>query len=45
MIQKDPNKEGLIYTAKINPSVLLDGEKPRLMDILIAFRYNIYDKN
>jgi hypothetical protein len=27
MLQKDPNKEGLIYTAKINPSVLLDGEK------------------
>ena len=32
MLQKDPNKEGLIYTAKINPSVLLDGEKPRLID-------------
>ena len=27
MPQKDPNKEGLIYTAKINPFVLLDGEK------------------
>ena len=32
MLQKDPNKEGLIYTAKINPSVLLDGDKPRLID-------------
>lgn len=32
MLQKDPNKEGLIETAKINPSVLLNGEKPRLID-------------
>ena len=32
MLQKDPNKEGLVYTAKINPSSLLDGEKPRLID-------------
>lgn len=30
--QKDPNKEGLIETAKINPSILLRGEKPRLID-------------
>ena len=32
MLQKDPNKEGLIYTAKINPSILLEGEQPRLID-------------
>lgn len=32
MLQKDPNKEGLIYTAKINPSLLLDGEQPKLID-------------
>lgn len=31
-LQKDPNKEGLIATAAINPSVLLSGEKPRLID-------------
>lgn len=30
--QKDPNKEGLIKTAAINPSALLQGEKPRLID-------------
>lgn len=30
--QSDPNKEGLKETAKINPSVLLNGEKPRLID-------------
>ena len=30
--QKDPNKEGLIKTAAINPSALLDGAKPRLID-------------
>ena len=29
--QKDPNKEGLIKTAAINPSALLDGAKPRLI--------------
>ena len=32
MFQKDPNKEALIYTASINPSALLDGSKPRLID-------------
>ena len=32
MFQKEPNKEALIYTAKVNPSVLLDGEQPRLID-------------
>ncbi len=32
MLQKEPNKEELIYTAKINPSILLAGEKPRLID-------------
>ena len=32
MLQKSPNKENLIYTAKINPEALLDGEKPRLID-------------
>ena len=31
--QKDPNKEGLIKTAAINPSALLDGAKPRLIDL------------
>ena len=31
-LQKDPNKEGLIETARINPAVLLNGEKPRLID-------------
>ena len=31
-LQKDPNKEALIETAKITPSVLLNGEKPRLID-------------
>ena len=31
-LQKDPNKEALIETAKIMPSVLLNGEKPRLID-------------
>lgn len=30
--QKDPNKEGLIKTASINPSSLLDGANPRLID-------------
>ena len=30
--QRDPNKEALIETAKITPSVLLNGEKPRLID-------------
>ena len=30
MLQKDPNKDGLIYTAKVNPMALLNGEKPRL---------------
>lgn len=32
MLQKDPNKEGLIETAKIAPDILLEGEKPRLID-------------
>ncbi len=32
MLQRDPNKDELIYTAKINPSALLDGEQPRLID-------------
>jgi len=32
MLQKEPNKEELIYTAKLNPSVLLKGEMPRLID-------------
>ncbi len=32
MFQKDPNKEALIETAKITPSVLLEGAKPRLID-------------
>lgn len=31
-LQKDPNKEALIETAKITPLVLLNGEKPRLID-------------
>ena len=31
-LQKDPNKEGLITTASINPSILLEGEHPRLID-------------
>ncbi len=31
-LQKDPNKEALIETAKITPSVLLNGERPRLID-------------
>ena len=30
--QKDPNKEGLIKTAAINPSALLDGAKPSLIE-------------
>ena len=30
--QKDPDKEGLIKTASINPSALLEGDKPRLID-------------
>ena len=32
MLQRDPNKDELIFTAKINPSALLDGEQPRLID-------------
>ena len=32
MLQKDPNKDGLIYTAKVNPMALLNGEQPRLID-------------
>lgn len=32
MLQKDPNKEELKYTAKINPMALLEGEQPRLID-------------
>lgn len=31
-LQEDPNKEALMETARINPSALLDGEKPRLID-------------
>lgn len=31
-LQKDPNKEGLIQTALINPIALLQGEKPKLLD-------------
>lgn len=31
-LQKEPNKEGLIATAAINPQALLNGEKPRLID-------------
>lgn len=31
-LQKDPNKEGLIETARINPTALLNGEHPRLID-------------
>lgn len=32
MLQKEPNKDELIYTAKINPMVLLDGAQPKLID-------------
>lgn len=32
MFQRDPNKDELVYTAKINPFALLDGEQPRLID-------------
>lgn len=32
MFQKDPDKENLIYTSKINPGILLEGEQPRLID-------------
>ena len=32
MLQKDPNKEALIATAKLNPASLLEGDKPRLID-------------
>ncbi len=32
MFQKEPNKEELVYTAKINPMALLDGNQPRLID-------------
>ena len=32
MLQKDPNKEALIVTAKLNPVSLLEGDKPRLID-------------
>lgn len=31
-LQKDPNKEALKETAKITPSVLLEGDYPRLID-------------
>lgn len=31
-LQKDPNKDELIETAKINPAFLLIGENPRLID-------------
>lgn len=32
MLQKEPNKDGFIYTAKFNPMALLNGEKPRFID-------------
>lgn len=32
LLQKGPNKDGLIYTAKVNPMALLNGEQPRLID-------------
>ena len=32
MLQKEPNKEALIFTAMINPDALLHGEQPRLID-------------
>ncbi|MDD7417075.1 MAG: DUF4143 domain-containing protein [Spirochaetales bacterium] len=32
MLQKDPDKDALIYTAKVNPMALLAGEQPRLID-------------
>lgn len=32
MLQRDTNKDELIYTAQINPSTLLDGQQPRLID-------------
>ena len=32
MLQKDPNKQNIILTAQINPDILLDGDKPRLID-------------
>ena len=32
MLQRDSNKNELIYTAKIDPLSLLDGAKPRLID-------------
>ncbi len=32
MLQRDTNKDELIYTAQINPSVLVDGQQPRLID-------------
>ncbi len=32
MLQKDPDKDELIYTARINPMALLDGKQPRLID-------------
>ena len=32
MFQKDPNKDALIETAKVTPSVLLEGAQPRLID-------------
>ncbi len=31
-LQSEPNKESLIVTSEINPSVLLSGDKPRLID-------------
>lgn len=32
MLQNRPDKENLIQTAEVNPSVLLSGEQPRLID-------------
>ena len=32
LLQKNPDKNDLVYTAKINPMALLDGAQPRLID-------------
>ena len=32
LLQKQNNKEELEYSAKINPSIILNGEQPRLID-------------
>lgn len=36
MLQREPNKEALIFTAMINPDALLEGEQPRLIIILMG---------